>query len=616
MPIGKKTAQQVKTTNDKKPTRVGSGQLSAWSFSTSMRNPDRLAQILNVVLLDERERKKTKKPRIWNPEGQAWMFEQLKQRDHYNETKNNDKGELGNAGRGRTATSPAAQIGFIQAEPGKPLKLTELGRLYAEALEENDTILAEDYILLALTRLRLTLNEHGKPSHWAAGKDTKHPITAPLAHIIDLFLDESIYDGGGISRNRAKYIVPLAVSKQRKSTLLGLAHSKTFEKDLATVVEGKLATVNTYGDTLIRYLLLSGLFTTNSSLGKNHLTIAPGREHQARRIRDALLDLDNPPTTWEDYRREQCSAPAGTFPWHGTDEDYLSDCQEIASVILTLSGEAPVFDPDDRQAHVMLRQQLLEVQESRYITSGQSLVDFPHNIKRVRNATTPSKNSGRTITPLEFEAAVLCAATAVSNIGRYAPNYLKDSNNKPIAHAPGNDGDGWIHGKGPNGPHLMIEATMQGGRGQTAAEWQPAIRHIKNKKINHELIPRDDKAGLLIATSLHEDTIGMFGRDARTIARDEQLSHTQPYILPLTHEQYARLMENTVAQGERLATLEDLVEWIKETVTEYGNNDDILNPASFYTVIDDAIARWNDTMQARAQALINVQSATSKKMKC
>lgn len=604
MAIAKKTARQAEKAQVKKDSPEGTGQLQAWSFSTSMRNPDRLSQILDIVIRDERQRaKKKESPRIWDADGQAWMFERLKEFDHYEEKKRSSD-KVDDSGRGRMATTPTAQLGFINATPGQPLESTPLGRLYADALQESDQILIQDYLLLALTRLRLLIDREGKAGHYPAGKTGKGTPTAPLGYIIDLLMDESVFDAGGISLQRAKYLIPLAISDEVKPTLLELAHSKTFEKDIKAAVSGKLKTIKDYGDTLCRYLLLSGLFIRDSSTGKDKISIAPGREHQARRIRDALLspNAHDHVTGWAEYRQEQAGAPQGALPWHGTTDDYISDCQEVAKLIYTLTDEAPEYDPDDRKAHITLRQALGEIQERKYINSGQNLRDFKLHLGQVRGAGD-KRADGKRIKPLPFEAAVLRLGSALGNIGRFAPNYLKDNNNKPIAHAPGNEADGWIHGMGPNGPHLMLEASLQGGRGQAASEWQPAVRHLTNKKVNGEPIDLENAAGLLVMTSIHEDTIGMCAPNFHCLNLAPEFRPPPAYILPMTHTQYARLFENVVCDTHRLATLEEMVDWIKNTCKELSRNPNIRDPQVFAQGVDQAIESWNARMLDRRTQL-------------
>lgn len=614
MAIDKKTAQQAKKVHEKKQAPVGSGTLKGWSFSTSMRNPGRIGQILGIVIKDKRARKGKAADRTWGIETQAWLFSQLKENEYYNEGSNRNSDVVGDAERGRTATSPTSQIGFLQAEPGKPLTVTPLGALYAKALDDEDGILAEDYLLLALSRLRLILNKEGEAQQYRAGQKVKGTPTAPLGHIIDLFLDEGVFETGGITLTRAQYLIPLAVSAAAKPTLLSLAHSKTFEKDLATTIKGNINTVQEYGDTLVRYLLLSGLFTRDSSTGKPKIAIAPGREYQARRIRDALLDPSAMAETadWDTYRGALTRAPEGTFPWHGSTQDYEDDCSEIAAVILKLTGEAPEYHPEDHKAHILLRQQLGEVQERKYIASGQSLADLPHNLKIVRTATEKNKRNGKTVSPLNFEAAVLKASTAMAHIGKFAPNYLKDNNNKPIAHAPGKDGDGWLHGQGEHGPHLLLEASLQGGRSQALTEWQPAIRHMKSKKVNGQALDPEQTAGLLVMTSLHEDTIGMCTQAAYSMHNPENVRPTPAYLLPMTHTQYARLLENTVADGKRLATLEELVDWIKDTSKAIATCKNVSEPAVFGAFMDEQIERWNAQMLERASKAANEQGVARK----
>lgn len=615
MAIAKKTARQAQNVQTKKDSPEGTGQLQAWSFSTSMRNPDRLSQILDIVIRDERERAKKKAgDRLWDAETQAWMFDRLKEFDHYNQKQpNSDLAE--DAKRGRTATSPASQLGFITAAPGQPLESTPLGRLYAEALVENDQIMVQDYLLLALTRLRLLIDNKGAPNHYPAGKAGKGTPTAPLGHIIDLFMDESVFDAGGISLRRAKYLIPLATSEDVKPMLLDLAHSKNFEKDIAAAAAGKLNTIKDYGDTLCRYLLLSGLFIRDASTGKDKISIAPGREHQARRIRDALLapNANAHVTGWDAYRKEQTSAPQGALPWHGTTEDYISDCQEVAKLIYTLTDEVPDYDPEDRKAHITLRQTLGEIQERKYINSGQNLRDFGHHLGQVKGAGDKRPN-GKRIKPLPFEAAVLRLGSALANIGRFAPNYLKDSNNKPIAHAPGNEADGWIHGTGSKGPHLMLEASLQGGRGQAASEWQPAVRHLTNKKIHGEAIDLENAAGLLVMTSIHEDTIGMCAPNFHCLNLAPEFRPPPAYILPITHTQYARLFENVAYDTHRLASLEEMVGWIKTTCKELSRNPNIRDPQVFAQCLDEAIEGWNDRILER-RAQLGVGKAAGRKAK-
>lgn len=591
MNIASPTAHQKKNAQEK--VRVGTGTLSGWSFSTSMRNPERIAQILQIVLNDQKSRRKRKLgPRIWDHATQAWLFEEMKLEGFYNERQRNPD-NVDEAGRGRTAMSPVSQLGFLSARPGQPLVVSPLGQRYAQALRDNDGILMEDYMLLALYRFRM-INRDGKPVQRRPNDSGE--ITAPLGHILDLFLDPSV-EGVGISEERAKYIIPLAVSEKNKPQLLELVHCQGFRKKLETVIAGKVNTVRDYGDTLIRYLLLTGMLKMDATDGNTRIILAPGREEQARRIRDALLapgrDQDQ---DWETYRAQLEAEPDETFPWHGTRQDYENDCKSVARAIEELTGSYPDYDPADRRAHVLLRQRLGQAQELAYFNSESSINDFPRHLEVIRSVS----RKGNKITSLDFEVAVLRSVAGLRGVGRFAPNYLKDMKGNPMSHAPGNDGDGWVHGTGDNGPHLLLEASLIRGRDQCSKEWEPSLRHLRNKKVDGVAVDPEHTVGLLVVPQLHQDAISACVRDARDI----QFESRPVYLLLMSNEQYANLLENTIKDGNRLADFDELVDWIKRTCEKIGTTRDAKNPEVYARVLDGEIQAWNALMASKAEELL------------
>lgn len=585
MKIGKPTAQQAKTVQA--TPREGTGELSGWSFSTSMRNPERLAQVLDVVMSDSKARaRRGDAERIWNADTQGWLYDALKAAGFYTESRRKSD-QVGGATRGRTAMTPAAQLGFVRATSGQPLRVTPLGQRYARALKANDTALMEDCILLALYRLRMKLNAQGKPSHREPGD--QGPFTAPLGHILDLFLD-AVGASGGLSLERAKYLIPLATAAAHKDALARAIQSPQFMRDLPALVQGKVGTLRDYGDTLLRYLLLSGLFKLENMQGWACLILAPGREDQARRLRDDLVGATDS-ADWEAYRRDVEADVLAPFPWHGSQEDYANDCQALAKALERLTSLQADYDVHDPRAHLALRTQLGRAYEQAYLSSGRSLVDLPDHLNLIRAVVTP----GNKIRPLDFEVAVLRAGTALGGISRFAPNYTKDMWGNPLSHAPGNDGDGWIHGQADNGPHLLLEASLVGGRQQLSAEWEPARRHLTQKKVDGQDIDSEAAAGLLVMPTLHGDAVSACVRDAR----DLDLEDHPAYLLLITHAQYARLLENTVAGSERLATVEELVDWIQATCRKVGKEKNGRDPGVYSALLDQEIEAWDARMMER-----------------
>lgn len=591
--IAQPTARQRKDAAGAK--RTGTGALSGWSFSTSMRNPERLAQILSIVLGDARARARQGLPaRVWTPDTQVWLYEAMKEAGFYNES---DKGstQVPDPTRGRTAASPAAQLGLLRAKANQPLQLTDLGLRYAKTLKSNDSVFTEDLMLLALYRLRMTLDASGKPSHLK--ESATGAVVAPLGHILDLFLDPTVV-AAGLSLRRAKYLVPLATSAAAAGALVAAATSTTFERDLPALVRGDLNTLGTYGDTVIRYLKLSGLF----KIDDDRIILAPGREDQARRIRDALVAPQAAPSSWAAYRQGLEAPPPAVFPWHGTAQQYAADCQALADALEAFSGVRADYDPQDPSAHIALRRALGRAQEHAYLTNGTALSDLPGNLATIRQAG--GTGAGRP-SALGFEVAVLRAGAVLGGIGRFAPNYIKDMRGNPTAHAAGKDGDGWLHGAHANGPHLLLEASLLGGRDQNAKEWEPAKRHLLAKRLEDQPIDQEAAAGLLVMPSLHEDAISACVRDAR----DLHLEERPGYCLLVTPDQYARLLEPAVAGGAALATLDELVEWVQATCRTVGQTFNGKNPAVYLGVVNDAIDAWTQRLLARAAALDSIATS-------
>lgn len=595
MGFSKKTARQVELTliNKNKP-ELGSGEYKLWSFSTSLRNPSRLGQILDILARDKKKGK-----RIWDKEGQNWLFKQLQELNLY-ASKTNLSVNVGLDGRGRTAAAPVAQLGFIEANFLQPIQITPMGELYMDALKNNNKIIMEDYLLLSLSRLRLIENSTGDCSHVNPKNINQGKLISPLLNILNVFLDNSVLESGGISTRRASYIIPLATNNKRNKDIISLTKSKKFSKDFLKLLKGNINTAYEYGDTLTRYLINTGLFIKDASTGKGRIAIAPGREQQARRLRDYLIKKTEEEAkegvSWEKYRKSLTEHQKDIFPWHGSTEDYIKDCNELVNAIYSLTGEVPDYHLEDNYAHIKLRQMLGDAQEVKYISSGQNISDFNKNLLAVQSADKPKAN-GKFITPLAFEAAVLKSCTAFNNIKAFLPNYLKDYTGNPIAHAPGNDGDGWIIGESskenkPN--YLLIEASLIKDRSQAMTEWQPAIRHLLNKaNESGEAINPENKAGILVLPSVHEDTITACARDLHCLHLPKELRSEPIYLLPLNNSQLSRLLENVVYKNARLVEFNEFVLWIKNTCIKLGKTPNLRNPEIFNEALNQEIAQWN-----------------------
>src|SRR5690606_38926998 len=106
--------------------------------------------------------------------------------------------------------------------------------------------------------------------------------------------------------------------------------------------------------------------------------------------------------------------------------------------------------------------------------------------------------------------------------------------------------------------------------------------------------------GLLVVPQLHQDAISACVRDARDI----QFESRPVYLLLMSNDQYANLLENTIKDGNKLANFDDLVDWIKRTCEKLGTTRHAKHPEVYAQVLDGEIQAWNELMANKAEELL------------
>jgi hypothetical protein len=552
-----KTARQKRDSGSKPfPT----GDLKGWSFSTSMRNPDRIGQTLEVVndLLQ-------KDPSaIWGDRAQAVFFDILKKK-FYTQGSQSKKG-LDNAARARTAISPAAQLGLVIAENGAPLFLTPTGVAMLDYLGKGSQEGVRKTLLTALSRFQLTWRGTGK----------KIPGDgSPLGSILALYdaLSGIRPHSPSLTKGEAKLLLPLLTGKSAAARIVQLLKQRDngeqgFERAVAAISCTKLETLADYGDTLSRYLTQCGL--TEWVAGKNgqaELRVVSCRLNQAKRI-CLHLERDDTLSANKDEYLQQLRGPVEAWPfWLGDKEDHQVDCQLLAKEIEGITRHDVGWDSNDPEAFFVLLEKRRQAGHTFFAISEKPSENLGKVMADLEDLRTLKKSTIRGFSgPLALEVFAGRAIAAFGGITNHNPRYITDYGNHPISTATGGEMGADCIVESFNSV-LVIESTMMRSGSQNTHEFEPILRHVsaickKSQKENKD-------ACLMLAPTIHVDLMTRCLSQARDVGHGS-VSRTAN-LVPLDIIEFNRLLapvHNAWKFDGFRVPLDEAEKWVKETFVE------------------------------------------------
>ena len=548
-----------------------------WSITTTMRNPYRLRDLLDVlktmegtvwdlesqteyqILLIRERLYGYKNQQFYNgllPEQVALVDDESKEISHevasqIFATKNYEDPPM----RGRQSVNPLKKFGFAIAERDKKIEITQLGELLL-----GDEYDLQDIFLRVLLKWQIP-NPENKRIFRSPAYDIK-PFLGTL-HLINQVNNIEIEEGRspkGISRSEFSLFAPTLIHYKdiahRARKLVELrrtmselprqhrqeffeSYSRTFvaefrRSDSHSGNNKVLQNLFDYGDNAIRYFrLTSYLYIRGNGF---YIDLEPRRSVEL----EALLDSDNGQSkvfaNKQDFFSYLSDPSAPRLPWDTPDrlEQIILKLLEAIHSLETELGEHSTttldytnMNDDERREYIgILRTRRAALQEYAERERSQDLGEIRSCIKVLDSIYDHEQR------PILLEKLSAFGMYAMNDAIRIQPNYPRGDDNEPTFTAPSNMADVECFYESFN---AICEVTMLKSRNQWYNEGQPVMRHLRDFE---DLYSDKPAYCLFVAPSLHRDTINTFWSSIK-LGYEGRVQR----IVPLSIHQFALILE-------------------------------------------------------------------------
>ncbi len=590
-----------------------------WSISTTVRNPERLRDFLDVLKKMEGQRfgsenqikyqilliqHKLYKPTNLTREQEEYFDEIEKEmpfvtaKEIFNAQKYEDP-----AMRGRNSVAPMNKMGLcIAKNSAEGVKITSLGEYF----------LSEDYDLGELFFIHFLKWQLPNPASRAFSEDDGFNIkpfigTLHLINEVNKLWAKAGNDPVGISKDEFSLFAPTLINyndiKQQAKKLIdyrsGLRNQKgekgrkkfrdSFRIDFAksflgtsknSEIKKLLKNLKDYGDNAIRYFRLTRFLYIRG--GGFYVDLESRRLIELKK----LLSIDNAaPLEFEnedDYIQYLADLKRPILPWETKvelEKIAVSLNYDVQNYIKDLGSKAekiPVFESKNieklnteklKQYIEQLRAFRRKLQELETHVESQEASKIQEYIIALKNIHKSTNKKS-----IELEKLSAFALNALNDAIEIKPNYPVGDDNEPTFTAPANKPDIECFYEQFNS---VCEVTMLTDRSQWYNEGQPVMRHVRDFE---ERYAGKSTYCLFIAPRLHQDTIETFW-----MAIKYGYKGANQRIIPLSISQFIKLLESLLeikrqdkkfSHGELLnlyneilnltSYVENSVEWIEK----------------------------------------------------
>ena len=551
-----------------------------WSISTTVRNPDRLRNFLNVLKQLEGQpfssnnqikyqilliQNKLYKPGVLTKE-QRTYFDNIEKEMSFEVAKKIFVAQnyIDPAMRGRNSVSPLNKIGLcIAKNSAKSVKITPLGEYF----------LSENYDLGELFFIHFLKWQLPNPASKSFLKNEGFNIkpfigSLHLIREVNKLWSKAGNEPHGISKDEFSLFVPTLIDyshiEMQAKKLIEYRNGIRMQKNYKDKKEFKsifrknfaksfLGTDNTkeikkllknlkdYGDNTIRYFRLTRLLHIRG--GGFYVDLEPRRAI----VLENLLATDNAaPLEFENadkYIEYLANLKQPILPWETKEEltkIALSLNEDIQNYIKELKlkvEKVPIFsflnikklNLDKLKKYIEeLRTYIRKLQELKIHFESQETSKIQEYIEKLKNIHKSENKKS-----IELEKLATLALNALNDALEIKPNYPVGDDNEPTFTAPANKADIECFYKTFNS---VCEVTMLTNRSQWYNEGQPVMRHVREFENIHV---EKSTYCLFIAPKLHQDTIETFW-----VAIKYGYRGATQRIIPLSIFQFIKLLES------------------------------------------------------------------------
>ncbi|MFY3792583.1 AlwI family type II restriction endonuclease [Ureibacillus sp. MALMAid1270] len=568
-----------------------------WSISTTMRNPERIADALHALAVFEGKNFNTKtqseffkemiRKKYYQPttisqkykemyeEPEEFTQEELEDilsQVHYTNKSYNDDQELCYALRGRTAVSNVTKMGLaIAKESMGAVQITELGKQ-----------LVNEKVDLSVVFFRYFLKwQLPNPSDSGYNDFDIVPFIATL-HVVKKVNDQWSKMGNkpvGISKEEFSLFVTTLIDyrdidqcvssiiqfrEEKRSLDKNAAHEYVDRRFKQTVVEiysldskdekaiqKKVNNLFDYGDSATRYFRMTGLLYYRGD--GRYIDLAPTRAVEIQRILDSFSGQALDFKSVDDYLLYMSDINKPALPWEN-----VSDLKEVYGNLVEQAKELQTKLLKEHPQHIL---HTFHFENAETIETFNSVHEYQKKISEIRDVIKTLKNdlliiqernlsnldvyieeltklatrkrSNSGQDPLNLEYYVTMALMALDDAKEINPNYSVGDDHMPLFTAPGNTPDIECYYDSFN---MICEVTLLKSRDQWENEGQPVMRHLRSFE---EENANEDCYCLFIAPIMHRDTINTFWMSVRY-----EYEGAPQKIVPMTIQEFVQVLEN------------------------------------------------------------------------
>ncbi len=539
-----------------------------WSISTTVRNPERLRDFLQVLKKLEGEEFTPEnqvkyqvlliKSKVYKPTGLSDTFKDLfndpnpdsisykKAKEIFDYKKYEDPPM-----RGRQSANPLNKMGFAIARSGSgPIQITELGNKF----------LAGDYDISSVFFKSLLKIQF--PNPWSTDFSERQGFNImPFVSTLHLLHKLNQHSGSqGLDKREFSIFIPTLLNADQIDQQIEriIDFRKTGNKEvfiqnfasqfyqITSVPTKAINNLFDYGDNTIRYFRLTKYFKIMADpTGSHwHVDLEPSRIVEIEQLLNAYdgkaLEIDN----INDYLAYLSDINKPELPW-----EQINKLKDVATswqknINLTLSNENISISATDQIFLSSDLNNLSKVEVQNYISQLQAFnltlkekikkAKIVNDIDMLKSIISVLKDVRmlRKYSPEQFEKLIADALLILNDDLNIKPNYPVDDNGYPINHAPPYKTDIECYYTSFDG---ICEVTLNCSKLQWVHEGQPVMRHLRDFENEHN----DRKVFcLFIAPIIHNDTFSQFW-----ISVKYEYNGISQKIIPLTTQHFAKILE-------------------------------------------------------------------------
>jgi len=588
-----------------------------WSISTTVRNPERLRDFLEVLKILEGQSFTIEnqikyqillvKHKLYKPKNIPAYF-----RFYYEDPESIMSFEVAKKifdiqnyedppMRGRNSANPLNKLGFaIARESEGKIVITELGNQFLRGDYD-----IGDIFFKSLLKLQF-------PNPWSKDFIERDgfnimPLIAVM-HLIDRISKKS--QKRGLDKTEFSFFVPTLINfgqideqVEKVLTFRKVQNRKKYLMDFAKdfygveiVPDKKIRNLFDYGDNIMRYFRLTRYFKVlmMDPLGSRwSIDLEPSRNVEI----EQLLGMYNGEAfrfeSSQEYLEYLADIRRPMLPWEKR-ENSERVAQYLKVSVLKLIKDKNMKITDDEQSilytdvkslnanqlqnHIsLLRGINLKVKER---IQKMELMGNLELIARIIGDLKDTKRLKKTYNPEQFEKLVAESLKIINDEIQIKPNYPVDDNGEPISHSPGNKPDIECYYKSFK---AICEVTLNSSNKQWVEEGQPVMRHLRSFENQNE---NSDVFCIFIAPKIHRDTYSTFWTSVKY-----EYDGLPQKILPLTTWQFAVLLEtllDLLKKGKRF-THRELYD-LYSTIT--GKTVELSGYSKWATSIQETVEEW------------------------